>query len=113
RGVNLEPRDRPAAGRPPEGGSSFRSNPGGGNTATVLATRGPRDELARHGPGDQKSHRARLHGTQVFAAAMDGAGDEHQFMPHEYDAALDVGRVGGELLGRAAAQVDDLGLKTA
>ena len=103
---------QPRAVRPRRGGG-FRRNPGGGNAATVLATRGPRDELARHGPGDQKSHRARLHGSQIFAAAMDGAGDKHQFVPHEHDAALDVGSVGGELLGRAAAQVDDLGLKTA
>ena len=45
----------------------------------------------------------------VLAAAMDGAGGEHQLVAHQHDAALDVGGMLGEFVRRAAAEIDHLG----
>ena len=65
--------------------------------------------MAGKRPCDQEAHGAMGARHVVFAAAMDGAGGEHQLVAHQHDAALDVGGVGLELLRRAAAEIDHLG----
>ena len=65
--------------------------------------------MAGKRPCDQETDGAVGARHVVFAAAMDGAGGEHQLVAHQHDAALDVGGVRLELLRRAAAEIDHLG----
>ncbi len=60
-------------------------------------------------PGDQEAHGAMGTRRVIFAAAMDGAGGEHQLVAHQHDTAPDVGGVRFEFIRRAAAEIDHLG----
>ena len=81
----------------------------GGNALAALAARRACHDMAGQRPRDQKAHGAMGARHVVLAAAMDGAGGEHQLVAHQHDAALDVCRMRVEFIGRAAAEVDHLG----
>ena len=106
--------DRHGDGRP-SGGAAREARGGLGrdaerrDTIASLAARGARHDMARQGPGNEESHRAIGARHVVLAAAMDGAGGEHQLVPHQHDAALDLRGMCLEFVRRAAAEIDHLG----
>ena len=64
--------------------------------------------MAGQRPRDQEAHGALGARHVVLAAAMDGAGGEHQLVAHQHDATLDVGGMRVEFFRRAAAEIDQL-----
>ena len=75
----------------------------------AVAARRARHDMAGQRAGDQEADGAVGARHVVLAAAMDGAGGEHQLVAHQHDAALDLGGMLGELVRRAAAEIDHLG----
>ena len=69
---------------------------------------GARDGAGRERTRDQEADRARLASPAVFEPAVDVAGREHVFVPHERYASGQHLPRGGELLGGAAADRNDL-----
>ena len=93
----------PARGTARKTRGRLRRNAEGGDAIATFATRRACHDMARQGSRDKEAHRAVGARHVVLAAAVDGAGGEHQLVPHQDDAAPDLGRVRLELVGRAAA----------